>query len=687
MNDGSTVEHRSTNLGARPGVAVIFVFLTCSCVLPVVRAQPARQFSAGFERDVNRYRWSAGLRFDQRFGVWDVALTNRFSSDAFILFADELSFRDENRLVWRAGRPLGGRFGLRFHGEAAWFSLSRVFSQAAYAGLRYALRPGVWVEPMAGVAWDQRPGALIEAGTEAPLRTDAGPAFGVRLGAAPPLINGYRINVEGEGAWQLINPRRARALRLHGRAERSFEGTRFTSEVRLSSFRRDAYQAVSFLNRNTPTSRLSETVEATTSDTLTAALELDAPLFRGIRLLTRLDVSVNSRLVRTLGAPADVLFFDSDFKRRSFDLETGMRYETPDVEVRLGLLGGAEVERRILANREALPTAQAAQKSDLLRQADFDRGYVTLLGRARANLTRFLALNFDGTASVLRHDTPEVNPDDRDEVFYNGSFGARFRLSRYLQADVQLFGSYFHTVYLRAERSAENNVQRSLRLRPAVTWTPAPRTRMRLSSEVRATYTVDDFVLPGRRPTDQSAREMRYNLDVTHDFGADVQVRAAGSLSELRLGRFLSDRFAEIPFDTLRTYSGWLRLRTGRRVSAEIGFRFFIRSDFDRATTVRYARVDAEGNPIRDEAGNALTATITRPGRERIEQVGPTFAIEWPMRRRSALRLDGWLTVQHVRQRLYGGLPEDLADRIRRAGRRGVRTLIPNLAVTMLWVF
>ncbi len=674
-------------LGVRLFFVTILLFFACSRVLPMARAQPLKQFSAGFERDVNRYRWSADLQVGQRFGAWDVALANRFSSDAFILFADELSFRDENRLVWRAGRPLGARFALRFHGEAAWFSLSRVFTQATYAGLRFAPRPDVWVEPMAGVAWDQRPGALIEAGREASLRTDAGPAFGVRLGAAPPPLNGYRLTAEGEGSWQLINPRRARAIRLGGRAERTFETTRFSSEVRVSSFRRDAYQAVSFLNRNTPTNRLSETVEATTSDTLMAALELDTPLFRGIRLRTRLNAALNSRLVRTLRAPAEVLFFDTDFDRQSFDLESGVRYETPDVEARLGLQVGAEVERRILANREALPTAQAAQKTDLLRQADFDRGYVTFLGRARANLTGFLALNFDGTASVLRHDTPEVNPDDRDEVFYNGSFGALFRLSRYLRAEVRLFGSYFHTVYLRAERSAENNVQRSLRLRPAVTWTPSPRTQMRLGSEVRATYTVDDFVLPGRRPSDQSAREMRYNLDAEHDFGSGVQVWATGSLSELRLGRFLSDRFAEIPFDTLRTYSGWVRLRTGHRLTAEIGLRFFIRSDFDRATTVRYARVDADGNPIRDEAGNPLTATITRPGRERIEQTGPTFALEWPMRRRSTLRLDGWLTIQHVRQRLYGGLPEGLEDRIRRAGQRGVRTLIPNLSVTMLWVF
>ncbi|QXD14356.1 outer membrane beta-barrel protein [Rhodocaloribacter litoris] len=655
--------------------------------VPVVRAQPVRQFEAGFERDVNRYRWTAALQVSQPVGAWTFDLTNRFASDAFILFEDRLSFRDENRLAWRASRAGTAMLEPRLEGRAAWFSLSRVFSQELYGGMRYRPRPYAWVEPVVGLALDQRPGALTEAGTPPPLRTDAGPAAGVRLALTPPPVDAYHLRLEGEGTWQFITPRRGRMLRLHGRAERTFEATRLTTEVRLASFRRDAYQANSFLNRNVPTDRLSETVEATTSDTLFAFVELETPIRGRLNLRSRLDVALNNRFVRTLRAPDDVLFFDSDFNRRAFDLDLGLTYDTPDLALRLGFQGGAEVERRDLANAGDLPPALAGPNRRLLRQADYDRGHVTLLARLRATLTPFLALHLDGTASALRHDTPEINPDDRDEILYNGTAGLLLQPSRYLQIDIQLFGSYFHTVYLRAERSAENNVQRSLRLRPSVRWTPAPRTQVRLTSEVRATYTVDDFVLAGRRPSDQSAREMRYELDVTQDFGRGLRVLARGGLSDLHLGRFLADRFAEIPFDTLRTYSGWLRLQAGQRITAEIGLRFFIRSDFDRATTVRYERVDENGQVLRDENGQILTTTITRPGRERIEQVGPTCALLWPMRGGSALRLDGWLTVQHVRRRLYGDLPEGAADRIRRAGRRGTRTLIPNLAVSVLWRF
>ena len=51
----------------------------------------------------------------------------------------------------------------------------------------------------------------------------------------------------------------------------------------------------------------------------------------------------------------------------------------------------------------------------------------------------------------------------------------------------------------------------------------------------------------------------------------------------------------------------------------------------------------------------------------------------------STLRLDGWLNLQRVHHRLYGTLPDASADAIRDAARRGTRTLIPNLALSIDW--
>lgn len=653
-------------------------------VLPDAAAQNVRQLEAGFERDVNRYRWTAAATLVESVGGWNVAATNRFASDAFILFADRLSFRDENQLAWTVDRGVTDRFSTRTRGRSSWFTQSDVFSQEIYTGLRYEPGEYLWLEPAVGLAWDRRPGVAPEDGPP-PLRMDAGPAYGLKLNLSPQPIEGYLVRLQADGAWQVINPRRGRAVRAIGSMQRAFEQARLSTLVEIASFRRDAYQAVSFLNRGTPTNRLSETVEATSSDTLRARIDFEAPVYQRLRVATSLDFSANDRSIRTLRAPGEVLFFDTDFNRRSFDAEMDVTYDHPRLTVRLAARGGAETEQRQLTNREDLPPTQAAQKSSLLQQADYDQGHLSVHARGQGSLGRRLTYTFNGTASILRHDTPAANVDDRDELYHNGSAGLQARLSRYLDADVQLFGTFTHTVYLNASRSGENNVQRSLRLRPAVTWRPSARTQFRLSSEIRATYTVDDFIMPGRRPTDQSARESRYDGHLEHDFGGGMRLLATGSMSDLQLGRLLWNEFAEIPFDTLRTYSGWIRIQTGRRTVAEVGLRLFIRSDFDRATTVRYPRLDAEGVIDRDEEGREILTSITRPGRSWIEQIGPTCSISWPMAYESRLRLDGWFNVQNVRQHLYGELPTASADRIRRAGRAGTTRIFPNLALTMLW--
>lgn len=661
------------------------LILVIVSLLTVTRgyAQPIRVQTL-FERDVNRYQWQASTSIRQQMGSWLLQVEDRFASDAYMLFANSLTFRDENRLSFQLGRPLGGAAYGRLWGRSAWYSQSRVLSQEIYSGVRFQPLDHMAIEPAIGLAWDQRPGADI-AGEVVPLRSDLGPALGSMFRYTPEDLAGYSVHVDGEGFWQYITPRRGRSLRLTSGVERVFEKTRISALFNYSSYRRDAYQAVSFLNRNEVSDRLSETVEATTSDTLAATLNLDAPLLGALRFTTTVDLGVNDRYVRTLRAQENALHFDTDFDRRSVDVEAALVHDTPRLLARLAVRRGAEVERRQLVNRDDLPPAQAAQKSSILEQADFDQGHVALLGRLRTTIGPRMVVSFDGSASLLRHDTPDANLDDRDEVYHTAQAGVLFSLSRYLQADVKLSGTHYHTIFLDATRSAENNIQRSVRLQPAFQWTPSEHTRFRGSSEVRATYTVDDFLLPGRRPSDQSAREIRYDASLEQDLGSNVRLLVDGSLSRLFLGRLLWDRFAEIPFDTLKTYSGWVRLQTGGRIVADLGVRFFIRSDFDRSVSVRYPRVDDSGLPVIDEQGEPLFSSISRPGRIWIEQVGPTCSITWPMRYRATLHLDGWFNVQHIRRRLFGTLPEANAERIRHAGKRGSRTIIPNVSLSVLW--
>ncbi|MBT8401429.1 MAG: hypothetical protein KJO98_13195, partial [Rhodothermia bacterium] len=328
--------------------------------------------STGIERDISRYRWLGMLNVDDQFGNWKVSAANRFVSDAFVLFNDNLSIRDENRLLLKAESVAGRSIVPTVQGTLGWYSLSRVFNASAAVGMRFRASPEITVEPRLGASVDSRPGAPVD-GDPAPLRTDAGPSVGglVRFENSP--AEDWRLSAAGSGSWKSLAPRQATDLLLQGSAVRSKENLSFSTSVYASSARRDSYQAVSFLNRSEQ-GATSESVEATRSDTLVISGNLRTSIARDMTASSLIRVGVNRRTVRTSRAPDEALFFDTDFTRRSVDLEFDMNYRRKRLDATMGVKGGVENEERLLANREDLSPAQASQKTDLLRQADFDQG-------------------------------------------------------------------------------------------------------------------------------------------------------------------------------------------------------------------------------------------------------------------------------------------------------------------------
>lgn len=609
-----------------------------------------------------------------RSGAWTFRAHNRFLSDAFILFEDRLRFRDENQFVWTVDRPLRPNWTSVSDGRLSYFSQSRVLIQHAFSGVEYRPSEALRIRPSVGVAWDQRPGARVADGI-APLRTDLGPAVALQASYMPRLTGAYSLAMEGSGSYLSIHPRQGYTVSVRTSGGGSFEETTLESRLRYGAARRDVYQSASFLNRGLPTDRLSETIEATSSDTLALGLAFEAPLAAGVRITGALDGSLMRRFIRTYRAPGETLYFDTDLDRRAVDLAIGIGYGGSSRSADIMLEVSADSEERRLTNRDQLPASQAAQKSLILQQADFERSVVALRSRLGTDVGSRATIRLETLLSIVRRDTPEINPDDRDEAYHNATAVLVYRWSQHLETELSIFGSYFHTVYLSAIRSAENNVQQSLRLRPTVRWTPGPATRVVLRSEVRATYTVDDFTLPGRRPSDQSAREMRYDLQFERDLGEGLRVVGEGGYTDLRLGRLLWDSFAEIPFDTLQTYNGWLRVQAGRRIVTDLGIRFFIRTDFSRSASLRYP------------SGDGATEFVSRPAREWIRQIGPTAGVTAYLGGGSELRLNGWLNMQRIYYRLYGTLPPDDEPAIRSAARRGTSLVIPNLSLSVRWAF
>ena len=635
-------------------------------------SQSTLQQTTDFSREVNQFRWRSETIWKAHLGLWNINVSNRFVSDAYIQFDNRLRFRDEDRFMLYASRPITKRFDATIRGGFDWFGAGHASSQSLLFGVHFIPLARLNVETSVGIASDRRPGVALDG--QIPLRIDTGPAAAISAQFAPQDLQGYEVSFQSNARLQRIEARRIGDLTVMGSAARTFGLTRFESRARFSSRRRDTYQAASFLNRGQ--ARDPETIEATTSDTLDANLLIQAPLLNGLQVIAQADIQLNQRRVRTSKAPEESIVFETNFSRQSLTGEVSLVYEHTDVDAQLRAEYGAINEHRVLANQEDLPLSEVTQKRILLQQADYDEGGFALSGRVRGDLLPRLSVLFVGSSRILRHDTPLTNLDDRDEIYHTATLTLGHQRNRYLSLELRMFASYHHTVFLNAERSAENNVQRTLRLRPSMEWTPSSSSRIRLASEVRATYTTDDFVLPGRRSSDQSARELRLESEMEHRIFADTDVLITASFSDLRLGRLMWDSFSEVPFDTLRTLTTWARIQSGKRLRGELGWRVFLRSDYDRAISVSYQ--------LPTDTPTSTLGRITRSGKRWIIQSGPTATLFWS-RGKTTLRLDAWANWQRLRYTLYGQLPSTSADIIRQTARRGRLRLIPLMSLKVFW--
>jgi len=645
-----------------------------------------RFLEAGFEKDASRYAWTSRVKVDDSFAGWSLSLQNQFRSEAFLQTGKLSDFRDENRLLWSVRKSISPSLSLIGLGTFDWFSQVDAFNNGSYAGVRYQPLAYWFLEPYAGVAFDQRQGIRLADGS-VPIRNDSGPAVGFRSRLSSYRLNDFVVDYSAQGNWQTISPRSRRAFMSDAGVSRRYGEATLRMTGRFSNFRRDNYQAASFLNRDQQSSRTPETVEASINDTLNTTLTLESPISDRLQLISSFEFDAFDRNIRTLRAPDDVQFFDTDFERRSLQFRLGLQYSSQQLNSRVYVERGATVERRDLVNTDNLPPTQISSKSDLLRQADFDRGSLRLGFNATYLPTRRWTVRLNWTGNVQRHDTPETNFDDRDELLYTGLISSRLAMSDRLALLMNLAGDTYHTVYLKSSRSAENARRNSLRFYPGLEWKKDLDNFFRFGTEVRATYTVDDFEIQGRPKNDQSARELRYSLVMSHSIKDDLILKADLSTSNLMLGRLQWEAFSETPFDTLNTTSAWVRFKTGRSLVAELGMRLLFRSDYDRSTSVRYTPVDDEGNPIVNADGEVTTVLYSSLGRRQIRQLGPSCSLNWEMPNRSRLVFDGWIQRQKISQEVYGPFPNGQDAVILDAANRGTTRYVPNFRIGVLWAW
>ncbi len=443
-----------------------------------------------FDRNLNTYNWIGRLLVDTSFGGSSVRIiqnytTNIIQVDAGAAGRKRLASNQEN-LNLGFGQKVNDNLGLQFRWSSLVYSddkavgLSNASGHSALGGLDVTPIPFLTVTPLVGYRWDNQ-GAI----------RDRGMSFLVAGELREVDLDGYRVLGSGQFQEDRLNPR---SLANHfGRVgiQKSFSGgTRDSLEIGFNRLKREFYAVADSV------------IESRVDNVFSFTNLLDYEVGGG--LLASLFVSVSSRgldkdLRTVLGESPQQPAFNTRIEEFRLDTYFQAQYRSPDGgaagQVKVGYTERNEAHSaKPMADQTPAQTVLFNERDKQEKTKDNFARRTALSGLLTLPLSSSDRLTVSGGAGILRYDTPSsLNVEDRDELLVVGSLATSHRVSSALELGITLDGTISHTVYLLKERSANNSINRILRLGPRTLVRPASFLTSANMFEVLANYTVYDF--------------------------------------------------------------------------------------------------------------------------------------------------------------------------------------------------
>lgn len=174
----------------------------------------------------------------------------------------------------------------------------------------------------------------------------------------------------------------------------------------------------------------------------------------------------------------------------------------------------------------------------------------------------------------------------------------RHRFNRWLAFELQASTNWYHMVYIFSERSADNNWNRILRLRPGLEYRPHPNFRLYQSFEVLANYVDYDFESPGSVTRSNVFRKLAVDDSLRWRWGPRSSLVLDYRLQVEENGQLFWERWSERVLIT--RHSHWLQVRLQYGVPAGVqfspGFSIYSRKEWRHDQT-------AQGLEIKKRAG------------------------------------------------------------------------------------
>ncbi len=443
-----------------------------------------------FDRNLNTYNWVGRMAIDTAAGGNRISTNAQYMSNIIVAdpgAADTRRLRsDQVNLRLLLSRPVNPDLNVLTQWNSLvstdnrGVGLSNASSHSLLAGIEFDPFPWLAASPMAGMRWDDQAG-IQDRGLTVNL---AGTAHDIDF-------EGYRMAGTAQFHRDVLDPRVLDSHFARMGIQKNFSGkTRDSLELGYSRIRREFY------------SLADSTIESRADNLIGFTNTLDYDV--GGNVLTSIFVTVASRwLDKTLrpfgSAVPQQPLFETDINEFHLDayIQTAYRSDDGNTSASVRLFRSERDETHALApvdNQSASIQTLWADQNRQEKTKDNIARRTALSGTLDLPLSLSDRLAIAAWASILRYDTPsDLNVDDRDELLVAASIGTMHRISRYLEVGVSLDGTLSHLVYLLSERSANNNINRVLRLSPRVLCRPAAAVVSLNAFEVLANYTVYDF--------------------------------------------------------------------------------------------------------------------------------------------------------------------------------------------------
>jgi hypothetical protein len=550
--------------------------------------QPLDSNSAAlrFERNVNTYLWNANAAYHFRQNGTFVRLDDKFTSS--FIRGQYGSYRDEQNFSLRMAHAVSGPYSAVVDVQSFLLSDQQSFGtnnaaiHTGAAGITIQPAQNFSITPMAGVRYDQQQSY-----------SDKGWNYRLYANGDSLEAGDYLMNFNGQLHQSSAGSRRFKNDQASVKIETDFaEGSTDSVRLRWSLNRNDFYvPADSNVLKEFGTS---SNIRSRNEQYWGIHNFLSYRIASGIT--TILEVQVESRSIENAFAykPLSVLTsipFNTDV--HEFRIQGGwmVEFRTAATAATLGFQIGERNEKHQLQTIDGVD--QQYQNDRARQESRLDNiAYRNSLNAALVTeITPDDDLILSGSVGLLQYDTPDtINTDDRDELLINLSLKETHRFNPFFSAALTVEATAAHLVYIHREKSANNNWNRIVRLKPELTYRPSEQLRMFNAFEVLANYTVFDFESYVPSVKSYSYRQVAFLDSTSYDMTRTVGFDVSAYVRVYERGELRWAEFSERPLQRIEevTLSPQVRYMPNDRWMFAAGFRSFAQKRFTYSNSVRH---------------------------------------------------------------------------------------------------